>query len=253
MRLQKFMASAGVASRRRCEELIAAGLVTVNGRPVTAPGTKVDPLADEVRVAGRKIELPQEKLYYALHKPRGYVTTMHDERGRRSVAGLVAGIKGRVFPVGRLDCDSEGLLLVTNDGELAHALTHPRHRVPKTYVVRVAGIPAPQELKELARGVVLEDGPTAPARVRLLSTRGSTSTLEITIHEGRNRQVRRMCQHIGYPVLRLVRTAIGNLSLGSLKPGKYRRLTAGEVRDLRKLAGLPPVCRHGKHNEPVPV
>ena len=238
MRLQKFMAAAGVASRRRCEEIIAAGLVTVNGRVVTAPGTKVDPLADEVSVAGRKIELPGEKLYYALHKPRGYVTTMHDEKGRRSVADLLAGIKGRVFPVGRLDCDSEGLLIVTNDGELAHALTHPRHRVPKTYLVWVAGIPEPQKLKELARGVVLEDGPTAPARVRLMGRRGHTGILEITVHEGRNRQVRRMCEHIGYPVLRLVRTAIGGLSLGSLKPGQYRRLTDGEVGELKKLAGL---------------
>lgn len=238
MRLQKFMASAGVASRRRCEELIAAGLVTVNGRVVTGLGTKVDPLADEVCVSGRKIELPQEKCYYALHKPRGYVTTMRDERGRRSVADLLAGIKGRVFPVGRLDYDSEGLLIVTDDGELAHALTHPRHRVPKTYLAWVDGIPEPQKLKELARGVVLEDGPTAPARVRLLGRRGRTGILEITIHEGRNRQVRRMCEHIGYPVLRLVRTAIGNLSLGSLKPGQYRRLTAAEVRDLKKLAGF---------------
>ncbi|MBE3588738.1 MAG: rRNA pseudouridine synthase [Thermoanaerobacteraceae bacterium] len=237
-RLQKAMARAGVASRRHCEEIIAAGLVKVNGRVVTCPGTRVDPEKDRIEVAGRVLPREERKVYILLNKPRGYITTLHDPRGRRKVTDLLPGIHHRVYPVGRLDYDSEGLLLLTNDGELTHALTHPGHRVPKTYRVRVEGVPSPDKLAQMARGLLLDDGPTAPARVALVEKGGGNALLEITIHEGRNRQVRRMCDKIGHPVRRLKRTALGPLTLQGLKPGQYRFLTPAEVALLRRAAGL---------------
>lgn len=237
-RLHKFMARAGVASRRQCEELIARGRVKINGRVITTLGLKIDPLKDRVEVDGRPLARPEKKVYLLLNKPAGYVTTVKDPRGRAKVTDLLRGIKQRVYPVGRLDYDTEGLLLLTNDGDLAYALTHPRHEVPKTYLARVKGVPAPEKLKALARGVPLEDGPTAPARVRLVSDKGGNGLLEITIHEGRNRQVRRMCEHIGHPVLALRRVRIGPLELGGLKPGQYRHLTFREVARLKKVARL---------------
>lgn len=241
-RLQKFMARSGVASRRHCEDMIAAGLVKVNGKTVTTPGTRVAPGVDRVEVDGHLIGRPEKKVYLLMYKPRGYVTTVEDPRGRRKVTDLVTGVPQRVYPVGRLDYDSEGLLLLTNDGELTQALTHPRHRVSKTYRVRVEGTPARESLEQMARGMVLDDGPTAPAGIGLVEVdaRGN-ALLEITIHEGRNRQVRRMCAQIGHPVRRLKRVRIGPLSPDGLKPGQYRHLTLPEVRQLREAAGLSPV------------
>lgn len=237
-RLHKFMARSGVASRRGSEELIAQGKVRVNGKPVTVPGLKIDPLRDRVEVDGNPVRRPEKKVYLLLNKPTGYVSTVSDPRGRRKVTDLLVGIKQRVYPAGRLDYDSEGLMLLTNDGDLTYALTHPRHEMPKTYQVLVQGVPEADKLAELARGVVLQDGPTTPAKVRLLKNKGHSALLEITIHEGRNRQVRRMCQHIGHPVLSLRRVSIGPLKIGDLQPGRYRHLTAREVKMLMKAAKL---------------
>ncbi|TYO95574.1 pseudouridine synthase [Desulfallas thermosapovorans] len=237
-RLHKFMARSGVASRRGSEELIAQGKVRVNGKLVTVPGLKIDPLRDRVEVDGRPVRRPEKKVYLLLNKPTGYVSTVSDPRGRRKVTDLLGGIKQRVYPAGRLDYDSEGLLLLTNDGELTYALTHPRHEIPKTYQALVQGVPGAGKLAELARGVVLQDGPTSPAKVRMLKNKGHSALLEITIHEGRNRQVRRMCQHIGHPVLSLRRVSIGPLKIGDLQPGRYRHLTTREVKMLMKAARL---------------
>lgn len=237
-RLQKVLARAGVASRRQSEELITGGKVVVNGKVVTQLGTKVNADKDKILVNGKLLPPPEKKAYYILNKPRGYVTTLSDERGRKTVLDLLPDVEERVYPVGRLDYDSEGLLLLTNDGDLTHALTHPRHQVKKTYLVRVAGVPEPEKLQAMARGLQLEDGLTAPADVKLVDILNGRALLQISIHEGRNRQVRRMCEHIGYPVLRLRRVCIGPLQLKDLKPGQYRPLTRQEVQELRQLAGL---------------
>ncbi|OPX90484.1 MAG: Ribosomal large subunit pseudouridine synthase B [Pelotomaculum sp. PtaB.Bin104] len=237
-RLQKVLAEAGIASRRRSEEMISAGMVKVNGKVVTELGTKVNPAQDKITVNGEAIFLSSHKIYLVLYKPRGYVSTLHDDRGRKQVIDLLKGVAGRVYPVGRLDYDSEGLLLITNDGDLTYALTHPRHQVAKTYLVRVQGVPPQAKLDQMSAGLLLEDGPTAPAKVHLVSIRDGKALLEITLHEGRNRQIRRMCEHIGHPVLRLKRTRVGNISLGSLLPGQYRHLTGTEFKRLKDLAGL---------------
>ncbi|MDD2443740.1 MAG: pseudouridine synthase [Desulfotomaculaceae bacterium] len=234
-RLQKVMARAGVASRRRCEEMIAAGMVKVNGKVVAALGTKVDPARDKIQVGGKTLFLTPRKYYILMYKPRGYVSTLSDEKGRKKVTDLLVGVPGRVYPVGRLDYDSEGLLLLTNDGDMAYALTHPKHHVRKTYLVRVKGLPAWEKLEQMTGGLVLEDGPTAPAAVRLAGEREGNALLEITISEGRNRQIRRMCEHIGHPVLRLKRTRFANLSIEGLKPGQCCHLTGEEVDKLKKL------------------
>jgi pseudouridine synthase len=233
------MARSGVASRRGSEELIALGKVRVNGKPVTLPGLKIDPLRDRVEVDGRPVRKPEKKIYILVYKPTGYVSTVSDPQGRRKVIDLLHGIKQRVYPAGRLDYDSEGLLLLTNDGELTYALTHPRHEIPKTYQALVQGVPDMAQLDELKKGVVLADGPTAPAKVRLLKNKGDSALLEITIHEGKNRQVRRMCEHIGHPVLGLRRVSIGPLNIGDLQRGRYRHLTTREVKMLMKAAKLP--------------
>lgn len=237
-RIQKVMANAGVASRRRCEVMIADGMVKVNGRVITKPGFKVDPARDIIQVGGKTLWQPSKKYYILLYKPRGYITTMSDEKGRKKVTDLLKGITARVYPVGRLDYDSEGLLLMTNDGELTFALTHPSHLVPKTYQVRVAGVPTKEELSRMSAGIELEDGLTAPAKVRLLGQHDGNGLVEVTIREGRNRQIRRMFEHIGYRVLRLKRSKIGNLGLDGLRPGEYRQLSESEVNQLKKLAGL---------------
>ncbi|ABO49676.1 ribosomal large subunit pseudouridine synthase B [Desulforamulus reducens MI-1] len=237
-RLQKILAKAGVASRRHSEELIISGQVKVNGKTVTEMGLKVDPTKDKIEVKGKPLPPLEKKVYLLMNKPRGYVTTLSDERDRKTVVDLLKGVEQRVYPVGRLDYDSEGLLLLTNDGELTQALTHPKHKVKKTYLAKVDGIPETEELKAMAKGLVLEDGPTAPADVRLAGTGDNRALLEISIHEGRNRQVRRMCEHIGYKVLRLRRTRIGTLELGSLKSGEVRALTKKELRELASLVGL---------------
>ncbi len=231
MRLAKFLAHAGVASRRASEELIRAGRVTVAGETVADPAADVTE-ADEVRVDGRRAEPVRDTVVYAVHKPLGVVSTASDPQGRPTIVSLVPR-RERLYPVGRLDIDTTGLILLTDDGALAHRLTHPSFEVDKTYVARVARAPvrAPA-LLALRRGIVLDDGPTAPARVRRLAP----DTVELTIHEGRKRQVRRMCDAVGHPVLALRRVGFGPLVLGDLPPGAHRRLTAAELTALRSPA-----------------
>ncbi|NGZ74218.1 pseudouridine synthase [Saccharibacillus alkalitolerans] len=236
-RLQKILAQAGVASRRKCEELILAGKVEVNGEVVTALGTKADPDTDEITVSGRAIKA-QKKLYLMLNKPKGVITSATDPEGRKVVTDYIKGIKERVYPVGRLDYDSEGLLLLTNDGELAQKLTHPSHHVPKTYLATVEGIPHGDSLDKLRRGIQLEDGMTAPAELDYydVDQEKKQATIRITIYEGKNRQVRRMFDAISHPVKRLKRISMGNLYLQNLKRGLFRHLTASEVNELKQLA-----------------
>ncbi|MBC7104760.1 MAG: rRNA pseudouridine synthase [Firmicutes bacterium] len=243
-RLARYLARSGVASRRRAEAVIAAGRVAVNGTVVTTPAFTVDPERDRVTVDGRPVH-PEPRVYLMLNKPPGYVSTVSDPRGRPTVLDLVPRV-GRLYPVGRLDADSEGLLLLTNDGELSLLLTHPRYGVPKTYRVWVAGVPDRGTLTRLARGVELEDGPTAPARVRLVRAGRAGSVLEVTLREGRKRQIRRMCAAVGHPVLRLVRVGLGPVNLGALPPGRWRELRPEEVAALRR-AG-----RRGGRDRPRP-
>ena len=225
-RLQKVLARSGVGSRRACEELIAAGRVTVNGE-VASLGRRVDPARDEIELDGALIAAAQGLAHYLLNKPSGVVTTASDPEGRPTVVALVPA-EPRVFPVGRLDVETEGLLILTNDGPLAHRLTHPRFGIEKEYLAEVTGSPRPAALRALRQGVELDDGPTAPARVSLVGP----ALLRVTIHEGRNRQVRRMCEAVGHPVVRLVRTRIGPITDRRLPPGRWRPLTPGEVRSL---------------------
>jgi 23S rRNA pseudouridine2605 synthase len=229
-RLQKVLARAGIGSRRACEQLIADGRVTVNGE-VAGLGRRVSVERDGVAVDGVPLSVRPGLVYYLLNKPAGVVTTAADPHGRRTVMDLVPR-QPRVFPVGRLDANTEGLLLLTNDGDLAHRLTHPRFGVDKEYYAVVEGVPSPADLRRLRRGVQLEDGVTAPARVSLVPPSG----LRITIHEGRNRQVRRMCDAIGHPVSRLVRARVGPVADRGLSPGAWRPLTPGEVRSLELAA-----------------
>lgn len=238
-RLQKVLARAGLASRRACEELIAEGRVTVNGE-VAGLGRRVDRAVDVIEVDGALVPVAGGLVHYLLNKPAGAVTTASDTHGRATVVDLVPA-DPRVFPVGRLDVDTEGLLVLTNDGELAHRLTHPSFGVEKEYLAHVRGDPPPAVLRHLRHGVDLDDGPTAPARV----ARVGHGVLRIVIHEGRNRQVRRMCEAVGHPVLRLVRTRIGPLSDRRLSPGEWRPLEPGEVRALAAAAGGG---RSGEHN-----
>jgi 23S rRNA pseudouridine2605 synthase len=234
-RLQKVLAHAGVASRRHCEELIVQGRVQVNGKVVRELGVKVDPQKDLILVDGRPIR-QEEHVYLLLHKPTGVITSVHDPQGRRVVTDLLKGVKQRVYPVGRLDYNTSGLLLLTNDGELANRLIHPSYEIDKVYRAWVKGVPTAEKVKRLATGILLEDGMTAPARAKLLtvSPAKDRALLELTIHEGRNRQVRRMCEAIGHPVLSLERIRFGFLTLEGLEPGRYRRLTTEEVERLKR-------------------
>ncbi|MDQ1398471.1 MAG: rRNA synthase [Acidimicrobiaceae bacterium] len=234
-RLQKVLARAGIASRRAAEELIAGGRVTVNGA-VASLGRRVDVAHDRVAVDGAPLTVRPGQVYYLLNKPEGVVTTASDPEGRRTVVQLVPS-EPRVFPVGRLDAGTEGLLLLTNDGDLTHHLTHPRFGVDKEYLAHVEGQPSPADVRRLREGVELEDGRTSPARVALVAP----DMLRIVIHEGRNRQVRRMCEAVGHPVLRLVRTRIGPLTDRRLAPGEWRPLTAAELRGLSEAAAAPGV------------
>jgi 23S rRNA pseudouridine2605 synthase len=233
-RLQKLIAAAGLASRREAECWISAGRVTVNGE-AAALGESADPARDRIEVDGRPLLVVERKYYVLLNKPSGYVTTLRDPEGRPVVTDLLREIPARLHPVGRLDLTTEGLLLLTNDGELTHRLAHPRHEVEKTYLVRVRGALTAAERRQLEEGVVLDDGLTAPAKVEKVRVTGSHSWLEITIREGRNRQVRRMCEAVGHPVSRLKRIRLAFLELGVLPSGKYRMLSAAEVVRLKKL------------------
>jgi pseudouridine synthase len=234
-RLQKVLAAAGVASRRKCEELIAAGRVRVNGEVVTAMGIKVSP-QDRIEVDGIPVKRDEAMVYYILNKPAGYITTVRDTHGRPTVMSLVPATT-RVFPVGRLDMDTQGLLLLTNDGELANALLHPSAQVDKVYRVTVAGQVREQAIAMLEKGVQLEEGRTAPAKVRVLGYRDGRTRLELTIHEGRKRQVKRMFQAVGHRVLKLERIKFAFLTLSGLERGKYRTLTDEEVQGLKKISG----------------
>ena len=248
VRLQKLLSAAGIASRRAAEALIAEGRVSVNGQTVTELGSKADPDTDDVRVDGRRIKVPTRRLYLLLNKPRGYISSRVDPQHRPTVIDLLAkkGIREYVYPVGRLDYDSEGLLILTSDGELAARLTHPRHGIEREYEVRVRGAPDRHALQRLARGVIIEGRRTLPADVRLSRTiesaGGPQSLLSLVVREGRNRQVRKMCDEIGHPVVRLRRVRIGPIVDERLRPGEVRDLTPKEIAALRE----------GGHSRPDP-
>jgi len=232
IRLQKMMADAGLASRRKSEEWIAAGKVLVNGKRAQI-GDKVDPRTDQVLVGGKKVKTQNEHRYILLHKPRGYVTTMDDERGRKCVRELVKIPNTRVYPVGRLDMASEGALILTNDGELANQIMHPKNHIAKTYRVTVRSLVTDDQVTKLCTGVLIDDYQTAPADVRVIEKDNGRSVLEIRLYEGKNRQVRRMCEALGLDVARLKRTAVGAVKLGMLQPGQWRDLDPKEVKNLK--------------------
>lgn len=232
--MQKYLARAGAASRRKCEELIAAGRITVNGETVTEMGVKVGP-DDEVRLDGSPVR-PESLEYYLLNKPAGVVSTVDDPQGRRTVVSFIPS-RARLFPVGRLDFDTTGLIILTNDGELANTLMHPRHGVDKAYLAEVEGVIGEERLGRLRRGIRLEDGLTAPAEARIIAIHRTTTEVELVIHQGRKRQVRRMLEVVGHPAIRLHRHRYAMLDDAGLKPGRFRSLTNAEVKALRKLAG----------------
>jgi 23S rRNA pseudouridine2605 synthase len=234
-RLQKVIARAGIASRRKSEELIKEGRVKVNGKVVTELGLKVSP-SDRVEVNEIQIE-KEEPVYFLLYKPRGVISSVNDEKGRKVVTDFFPHLKERIYPVGRLDYDTSGLLVLTNDGEFANLLMHPKNEIDKVYVAKIKGIPLKENLRKLERGIRLEDGKTAPARVKLLTAdnKKQTAIVEITIHEGRNRQVRRMFEAIGHEVVKLKRERYGFLTLNGLRTGDARELTPHEVKQLRAL------------------
>lgn len=238
VRLQKVLAAAGVGSRRYCEILIDRGRVKVNGEVVRTQGVRIDPAVDVVHVDGDRIPTTPDTEVYVLNKPRGMHTTMSDPQGRPCVGDVVAGMDVRLFHVGRLDADTEGLLLLTNDGELANRLTHPSHGVSKTYLARVEGVPSRAVLAQIRSGVVVDDRPVEVESLNLVQREGSQSLVELTIHEGRNRIVRRLFDEVGHPVVGLVRTRMGPVGIAGLKPGRLRKLDAGQLRQLYTAAGM---------------
>lgn len=235
IRLQKYIADCGVASRRKAEELILHKKVMVNQNVVTEMGLKINPDKDIVKVDGKLIKPENEKVYIMLNKPTGYITTSKDEHKRETVLELVKDIKYRIYPVGRLDYDTSGLLLLTNDGDFANKLIHPKFQIDKTYVVEFIGILKKDQLETLRKGVKIEDYVTEPAKVEIVGLKGNTTTLNITIHQGKNRQVRKMFEAVGHKVTKLKRVFFGNLSLGKLKEGHWRHLSKQEVEYLMKL------------------
>lgn len=239
VRLQKYMAECGIASRRKSEELIAQGSVKVNGRTASI-GDKIDPIKDIIAVNGRRIAKEKKDYYIMLHKPRGFITTMSDEMGRKCVAELVSDVGARIYPVGRLDRDSEGLLLLTNDGEFANMMMHPKHHVPKTYRVTVRPSITDEQLDAFATGIMIDGRMTAPAEVRVLVKEPGRVVLEIVLREGRNRQIRKMCEELELEVARLKRISMGSVKLGMLPQGKWRELTPEEVNRLIKVSKTAP-------------
>ena len=237
-RLQKILSRAGVASRRAAEQMILAGRVQVDGVVIKELGVRFDPAAVKITVDGKSIHEAEQHVYFLLNKPKGYLSTAHDERGRRKVLDLLPEVRERIYPIGRLDANTEGLLLLTNDGELMNGLLHPRYEVEKTYVARLERLPAETELDRLRAGIELEDGQTAPAQVRIIDAEPGRVRAEITIHEGRNRQVRRMFQALGYDVKALKRTHFAGLTLQGVPRGSHRALTAEEILSLYQKAGL---------------
>jgi 23S rRNA pseudouridine2605 synthase len=237
-RLQKILAEMGVASRRQAEELIEEGRVTVNGKAAKL-GQKADPLRDHIKLDGKLLTRPSEgKVYFALNKPVNVLTSLGEKDERPKVKDYLKGVKERVYPVGRLDFDSEGLLLITNDGDLAYAILHPSKKIQKTYSVKVKGVLDEKAIERLRKGIKIEGGRTAPAEVKPVKILKQNSWLEMTIHEGRKRQIRRMLQAVGHPVIRLIRTRIDGVTLGTLKPGELRRLSNEEVKRLKYSAGF---------------
>jgi pseudouridine synthase len=246
-RLQKLLARAGVASRRQSEKLIAAGHVSVNGRIITELGTQADPEHDIITVSGNVISFAEAHYYLMLNKPAGVLSTRDDPQGRPIIMDLIPErFRSYVYPVGRLDMDAEGLLLLTNDGDLAHALTHPSFEIPKTYLVTVKKGFGEEELRALLDGVELEDGPAAADAAEIIRRDADTTLLSLTLHEGRKREVKRLCKAVGKSVLALQRIALGPLTLDTLKPGQYRHLTAEEVEQLHAATGLR---RDGKRGQ----
>lgn len=235
IRLQKYLADAGIASRRKAEELILEGKITVNGNVVRELGTKVDAKMDTVLYQGKKVECTQEMVYIMLHKPEGFVTTVKDQFHRATVLDLVSGVSERIFPVGRLDYETSGLLLLTNDGDVTYRLTHPKHDIEKVYEAKLFGIPDPTDLAKFRRGVIIDGRRTQPAKIEILEKGEKYCQVRIVIVEGRNRQVRKMCEAIRHPVAQLKRIATGELELGDLAKGKYRYLTEKEVKYLKSL------------------
>jgi 23S rRNA pseudouridine2605 synthase len=246
-RLQKILSQAGIASRRASEQLMLDGRVTVNGATIRELGTKADPSRDDIRVDGRRVKIVTRHRYLLLNKPRGYVTTRADEKQRPTVIDLLRGVTEYVYPVGRLDYESEGLLLLTNDGDLAARLTHPRHRIARVYEARVLGVPDERDLARLSRGLVVDGRRTEAADIKLLphGRDAREATLVVTIREGRNRQVRKMCEAVGHPVTHLKRVAIGPITDSTLKVGRWRDLSASEVERLRRAAALNQHQGHG--------
>ncbi len=238
IRLNKFLAQAGVASRREVDKMIAEGKIKVNGQVVQVLGYKIDDKKDRVEVEGRRVEREEGLVYLMLNKPPGYLVTLKDNFQRPTIQQLLPSLRERVFPVGRLDYDSSGLLLMMNDGELAYRLTHPRFKVPKAYLVKVRGEPDPSELARLEKGIYLDGKKTAPAKIAQIRSDPKKNLFKIEIYEGRKREVKRMFQAIGHKVLQLQRTNFGGLKLGSLKAGKWRYLTRKEIDTLKKLAAL---------------
>jgi len=238
IRLQKLLAQSGVASRRRCEELMLDGEVEVDGEVVTRLGTKVDPRTAVIKVSGKRLPPVSEHVYLVLNKPRGVVSTMSDPQGRRTLGDLVADRPERLFHVGRLDTDTSGLLLLTNDGEFAHRMAHPSFEVEKTYVAEVAGRIAKGTVADLLAGVTLDDGPVEVRRARVIDSSADRSIIELVIHEGRNRIVRRLLDQVGHPVRQLSRTRFGPIELGTLRGGAIRELSDDELGQLLELVGL---------------
>ena len=232
-RLQKILSKTGLTSRRHAERLIIEGRVKVNGAVVTSLGFKADPQRDHIRVDGKSIAKIEPKAYLLLNKPRGCVTSLDDPLRRPTIRDFLQGEKRRVKPVGRLDFDSEGLLILTNDGELHQRLTHPRYGVPRTYLVKVKGIPGQKEMRRLRDGIRLDDGVSFPAKVHLVKKLKRNSWMRFTVYEGRNKLIKRMCAAISHPVIRLKRIRYGSLNLGDVKPGKYRYLTSREIQELK--------------------
>jgi 23S rRNA pseudouridine2605 synthase len=237
-RLNKIIAMAGIASRRRADELISSGLVTVNGRVESSLGSKAVWGADSIAVNGQPVPDPPKNVYVMLNKPFGYVSTLRDPEARPIIRDLIRDVEERLYPVGRLDFDSQGLLILTNDGELAYRLMHPRYHVARTYKVTIEGHISDRSVERLTKGVHLEDGPASPAHIKVVERRRERSVVRITIFEGRSREVRRIFEAVGHNAIKLIRIGYGSLHLGDLRVGKYRRLTDSEVKTLRSSVGL---------------
>ena len=233
LRLQKYLAEAGVASRRKCEELMLQGRVEVNGVKVTEMGTKVA-AGDVVKVDGKEVKQEEKKGYILLNKPVGYITTAKDQFSRKTVLDLIEGVNERIYPVGRLDYDTSGLLLLTNDGDLAYKLTHPSREADKVYHAKIKGVLSDNEIQAFKTGIRIDDYTTSPAKIKVLERTTTDSLIEVTIHEGKNRQVRRMFEALGHTVLKLSRISIGPVKLGSLEEGSWRHLTPDEIKSLKK-------------------